>query len=511
MKKVYPAEWVTQHPYKHSGEADRYYADLATRINKVLTAAHLEDDLFDLRSIGIRLTEWFEDIISETRIWTTFTKACKQRYGAYLPFYKLDENYIPGEVNFEDIAFLLWHNMQSYCNGERVLNPENPGIQAVAIQVCTLLEQEYETAPENEPLYEALYGQSYGPEDFYRYREILQWFHYQSYFNVLAQDELEDHIEQLAEHKNINDFIENHDPYILIYAIRQELLFRSRNPLMAFTSPEWMARMAGDLPGLATWKDVRLHPGFYFLYDGEDLRFVYLKDITGNGERLAVSKLSIKSEVGGNHWIAGKSMLKCQLVAYGGCWWQNGMLTYSNEQQGNDRLILDEERDRREKATTRRDFETFRKASGGRPYVILKSQDALKDFLTAKMGFTLEKGVEIPRVDEKTGCMATATPNAGMQILNAGIPCIKSPENPFYDEQKARKNGLMLYANPEALPYELCCYLQDKGMLTDAGLNSLKGKEYGRSFLQQNRNFITDYFFRKCREKDYDEDAFTTP
>lgn len=508
MKKVYPAEWVKFHPYERSEEADRYYANLATSINKILNTCQLEDEEYevDLRDIAIRLTGWFEDIISGTRIWTTFTSACKQRYGTYLPFYDLDKDYIPGEVNFEDIAFLIWHNMQSYY-GDRVLNPENPGIQAAASVIYILLAKEYETAPENEALYDALYGKPYGPEDFYRYRNALKWFHFQSYFNVYAINELTDEIDNLADEDGLDDFIKDHDPAILAYGIQNDLMFSSKNNLMAFSSPEWMARMGDGIPGLETWKDVQVHLGRYFLYDGEDKHFVYLKDITGDRKRMAVNKLSLSGT--NSHWQAGKSILTCTLVAYGGCWWQSGLLAPIEDSKEEFQSILEEEQERRTREHMHKVFDKFRKASKKRPFVILKSQNELKDFFTKKMEFTIQEGVEFPEVNEKEGCLVTATPDAGIQTVIKGVACIKSPDNPFYDKETAQRDALMFYANPEVCPYALSCYLQDHGMLPDAKLNSLKGEEYGREFLQQNRNFITDYFFCKYRKKDYPEDIFT--
>ena len=47
-------------------------------------------------------------------------------------------------------------------------------------------------------------------------------------------------------------------------------------------------------------------------------------------------------------------------------------------------------------------------------------------------------------------------------------------------------------------------FLQDEGMLPDAYLNSLQGKEYGQEFIRKNAHFLTDYFHYRCREKDFD-------
>lgn len=41
MKKVYPAEWVSRHPYMQSDETDRYYAGLASQIGEMLCSKEI--------------------------------------------------------------------------------------------------------------------------------------------------------------------------------------------------------------------------------------------------------------------------------------------------------------------------------------------------------------------------------------------------------------------------------------------------------------------------------------
>lgn len=57
--------------------------------------------------------------------------------------------------------------------------------------------------------------------------------------------------------------------------------------------------------------------------------------------------------------------------------------------------------------------------------------------------------------------------------------------------------------NPSVIPYDLYCVLGDKGMLLDAAFNSIDGYEHGRLLLQDNAAFFSDYFYHKCREKDF--------
>lgn len=67
--------------------------------------------------------------ISKTGIWETFTAECKKQYGSYLPFYSINDDYFPDEINPEDIRFLLWHHTLFLYRDERIINPESPDIE----------------------------------------------------------------------------------------------------------------------------------------------------------------------------------------------------------------------------------------------------------------------------------------------------------------------------------------------------------------------------------------------
>ena len=56
----------------------------------------------------------------------------------------------------------------------------------------------------------------------------------------------------------------------------------------------------------------------------------------------------------------------------------------------------------------------------------------------------------------------------------------------------------MFIVNPNIIPYQLSCILQDEGMLPDAYLNSLQRKEYGQEFIRKNAHFLTDYLSLYC-------------
>ena len=116
-QRIYSGDWKTLHPYTGSAPTDLYYITLA---NKVLAAIRpieeaLADDDYrkiddsEQKELACILTAYFEDIISQTGIFQAFTRVYHRRFGKPLPFYTLDSDYTPGEINIEEVQFLIWH------------------------------------------------------------------------------------------------------------------------------------------------------------------------------------------------------------------------------------------------------------------------------------------------------------------------------------------------------------------------------------------------------------------
>lgn len=115
MKKIYVKEWMLFQPYERQDEVDTYYVNVANHI-----AGCLKDFVggrypeHSVHGIAIYLTLWFQDVISQTGIWQAFSEECRKRYGCLVPFMtpEKEKDYYPGEVNPEDLQFLLWHYLQ---------------------------------------------------------------------------------------------------------------------------------------------------------------------------------------------------------------------------------------------------------------------------------------------------------------------------------------------------------------------------------------------------------------
>ena len=502
MKKIYPKKWLELHPYKQTNSVDQYYVGIANEIHKRLYSSTIADAFEEeenIRYTSLCLAAWFEDVISQTGIWQAFTAECRKRYGAYLPFYPIKGDYFPDEINLEDIRFLLWHHIQYLCRGISAINPENPGIEQTAQEIYGLLAEEYETAPENERMQEFLYHSAMGEEDFFRYREILDWFHYQCYFNIENVAQCRDEAERLQDDEKITPEMAE----TLIYATRTSLTFKGRRNLLSLTSPEWLALIGNAHPEHQLWGKVKARENSCYLLEKEDDEFLYVKDLCSEDEgEFKITKKSLNlSAIRSRE--AGKSTLICELIYFGNAWWQCGMLL---ENKYNQKMAeyVDDLTKQKEKTNEKAAFHDFIKASGGKSFVFCQSQEEISDFLLNKMDYNLKEGLDIPRINTENGAMLMANPHTGLHIQFKLCECIKSPDNPNYNKEEAEKNAIMFIVNPDIIPYQLSCILQDEGMLPDAYLNSLQRKEYGQEFIRKNAHFLTDYFHYRCREKDFD-------
>ena len=502
MKKIYPKKWLELHPYKQTNSVDQYYVGIANEIHKRLYSSTIADAFEEeenIRYTSLCLAAWFEDVISQTGIWQAFTAECRKRYGAYLPFYPIKGDYFPDEINLEDIRFLLWHHIQYLCRGISAINPENPGIEQTAQEIYGLLAEEYETAPENERMQEFLYHSAMGEEDFFRYREILDWFHYQCYFNIENVAQCRDEAERLLDDEKITPEMAE----TLIYATRTSLTFKGRRNLLSLTSPEWLALIGKAHPEHQLWGKVKVRKNSCYLLEKEDDRYLYVKDLCSEDEgEFKITKKSLNlSAIRSRE--AGKSTLICELIYFGNAWWQCGMLLENKYDQKMAEYV-DDLTKQKEKTNEKAAFPDFIKASGGKSFVFCQSQEEISDFLLNKMDYNLKEGLDIPRINTENGAMLMANPHTGLHIQFKLCECIKSPDNPNYNKEEAEKNAIMFIVNPDIIPYQLSCILQDEGMLPDAYLNSLQRKEYGQEFIRKNAHFLTDYFHYRCREKDFD-------
>ena len=502
MRKLYPKGWLEYHPYTRTDEVDYYYTDIANRIYQILHKCLQDDEDWEEKA-AFTLAAWFEDIISQTGIWQTFTEECENTHGTRLPFYPIGKDYYPDEVNIEDIRFLLWHSLQQRDLGiGRIINPENPGIEMAAGEVYLILSKEYETAPENERMQAYFRVPESSGLDYHTFRKKVEWFHYYCYINSSHADVYNEQCMELIE--NIEKDTEKEYDFshldLVFYSMRINNALTYQNCLAGLTSLEYISRiLKRNSTSSGPWGNVEVFPhNYYFCLKEKGSTFI-AKTFGKNKKEMAIEKDSL-SDI--SKIKPGKSILCANLVRYGDTWQNNGMLTVYEGPSSEliDIMVKTSEKVLHEKE--RQIFKMFTKASQGKLCMFFKGSEALKDFLTKGMKLKLESK-DVPPSIEKQAILVIASPHSGLHVETELTQCICSPDNPFYDKKEASDMAHEFIFSVDSIPYDLSCALQELNLLPDARINSTKGEEHGRKFLHDNARFLTDYFFRKNWKKDY--------
>lgn len=495
MKKIYLKDWMKLHPYTKTDSIDQYYVRVANEILLILDR-HLDSVDRDWREYtALILTGWFEDVISQTGIWQTFTGECEKCYGVRLPFYPIGVDYLPDEVNKEDICFLLWHATQQYFWDEQLISPESPFIMEAGARIYALLSKEYITAPENERMKEYFSNVSFSDTDFLVYRERVEWFHYHCYFNVGAEDDYMNQIDAMLEEVDVfvdDDGLNEELLDKLHYDLCKNLMLSSRCNLLSLTSPEWLTliwKHNGVAPG--PWEQVEVEKPNYYLYMLQDDEAIYACSLCGDLKKVVINKKSLND----NMLVlkSRKTVLTCRLVKFGTYWYVNGVLM-ANQKSEVKPLIedMDEQLTGHHRKYA---YEQFRKASKGSPLVYFKDRKDAQDFILGKMRLQIADWDELFEDGGEDGFFLMASPATGLHLQQTCVNCICSPDNPVYDKAEAEMHSFIYLTDPLTIPYELSCLLQDRGMLPDVCAD-------GRDFLKDNARFVTDYFFHKRRDKD---------
>jgi len=487
QNKIFPADWMRKRPYEKADSVDLYYVKVANDVLKILDRSLISSAFSspeDMREAACCIAAWLEDLVSNMNIWYSFMLECKRLYGKQLPFVPIDEDddYWEGDPNPQDVIFLLWHLVQQAEGDELFVNPENPGIEMTACEIFELLDERFQTAPENERLKDFLTIRKECRTDFMNYRKIIDWLHFDAYPNLSNNKEYIKELEDLFE----MDFCYE-DYTAMAYAIRCVHCMQNRNSILAWTTPEWYAHIAmEDDPSLTYLQEFRILPEAYYLYKSQDENSVYVTNLI-SGEEYTIVKESVKLETILHE--PDRTVWICVLVWYDGRWWQNGAIL------GVDIEYVPEERLRKAEPHEKEAYKTFMKASKGERLMYFSTSDELNHFLEKSMKYTYAK--EMERIVVGKGIILSATEQHGFVLLNKLIECINDPRNSFYEKEKAKKDAFAFYLRREICPLELLLYLHEKDYLSDAAINSLNGEAYGREFVKKNWDFMVRYSRRE--------------
>lgn len=280
-KRIYIKEWLELKPYETQSITDGYYLKLCNEIREKLINNHFDilSKYFDYKYINILscfITSYFEDIISETNIWTSFVKFHQGFYNKKLPFYDT-EDYYEDEINEQDIRFLLWYFFNTV-QTEKFINSGNFFFLEMASDIMEILDEAYEYAPENKIL-KKYYEIDKTENDFYVARNLVDTILFKTY--LFYPDTLLNLRENEAELIDENEDKENIIHYL--NENRDDELHKSYTRLLSLTGKEWASKIIGEEHPLSTdFLNMSKKIRGLFLYKGQDKNNVFIEHIASS-------------------------------------------------------------------------------------------------------------------------------------------------------------------------------------------------------------------------------------
>lgn len=487
---IYMQDWLALHPYNRVSETDQYYLDLANDILKIWNKSELSFQVNSeiKSSVACHLTAYFEDVISQLGLWKAFISKHKELYGKYLPFYSLSDSYFEDEVNCEDIAFLLWLNMQLYVGNdkEELLDPEESSIMALAKEIYDLLDTEYEVAPENTFMTGFFDFKNKEYDKFPAFANDAEWLFFQSYLLALCNEEpINEIIGQV--HKFYPKATDKEKSAIIHDAVNR-LMFSDPCGPLALNMNEWFSAIAGSQQPFKDSFDK-----FEFI-DREEFYVIEKSDShikirsAANGREIDVTKESIKNVSGLHPW---KTVIRVCCAFYNDTWWFFG--EYSTRELNDEEDIRPAVPYIKEEKADDPVYDTFMKASNGESLMFIPSYDALKEFFINGLKWEDNEDNMMPDLKDMQNFVLHVNPK-GMLIAPNIAEYVKDARNPMYNAEEARKNALDLFTVQGACPADLLRFLEESNRLPDAGFISKKGEEYGKKVFHENWDFISRLF-----------------
>lgn len=317
-KRIFLKQWLELKPYNKQTPTDVYYLDLTNQVNKILDSyklVFLNKFLIENETelMACFLVSYFEDIISETNIWNSFSNKHKQLYNNNLPFYH-EEEYFENEINEEDVLFLIWYFLNTI-NEDDFISPSSVILNVIASEIMKLFDSEYEYAPENSTL-RLHYQIAKDEADYYKVRKLIEniLFHTYLFFPDTAVRLRQNEIE-IIKNKERNNL-----PYL--QENRDSILHKANTRLLSLKGKEWAAEILGvEHPVSADLLSMSNKILGYFLYKYQDENNLYIEHIA-SGKKFKLTKKSIENS---EDFTITDTIVFIGIVLWRNEWWFSGI------------------------------------------------------------------------------------------------------------------------------------------------------------------------------------------
>lgn len=334
-QRIYIKDWLELKPYEKQTITDIYYLRICNEVKRAIKSnkySPVIEEYLNRKKIDMFscfLTSYLEDLISDTGIFNAFVNAHQRLYHKQIPFYDLEE-YYEGEINHQDICFLIWYFLNTV-QEEEFISPYNDFIVELAEAILDIFDKAWENAPENEYL-KSFYQIDQNEEDFYVARRLIDTVLFKTYLfypDTLLKLQKQEFkiIERKMYDKNILSFLNEN---------RDNNLHDNHTRLLSLKGKEWVSELLGNNHLLSrAFKDLSQKITGYFLYKGQDNMNIFIEHIA-SGKTFDLTKKSFDHS---DSLVEAETIMFLGISQWKQEWWFSGT---SFRQAFNPDLILDE-------------------------------------------------------------------------------------------------------------------------------------------------------------------------
>ncbi len=491
-KRIYLKDWLKLKPYVKQTTTDSYYLKICNNVKNTITTnrqsliLHAYLDKEDVDLLACFLTSYFEDIISETNIWNSFTKVHKRLYKKYIPFYNLDEYYVE-EINPQDVSFLIWYFINTVHEDE-IFSPFSGHIAETAEKVMDVFDEAWDFAPKNEYL-KSFYQINENEWSFYVARNLIDTILFKTYL-FYPDTSLKLKYMQL---EILEDNRENENVLMYLNENRDNTLHENHTRLLALRGKEWASEILGDNHPLSKFfLNISNRIRGFFMYKGQDHDDIFIEHIASSKK----FKLTKKSFDHSDTLKAVDEILFMSIVQWKNEWWFSGVFF---KQSFNPDLVLDEKKSLESRMAvdfldhpTKETYEllnnqlkAFKDFNDGSQIAFLSS-DKIESFVknyveyfNHSLNLTVEEKKKAKQEFRKDGFFGKGekhsdyskvaetglvffNPKRGVEITLDVNNAFPQPNNPFFDIEHSKEDLIFLLTSDE-MSTELALFCIENG------------------------------------------------
>ena len=151
--RIYMKRWLGINERSKQLSTDTWYLNFASQLLSLIDESPLYSKKNETEKVDVALSLaiYLQDAIAQSGGWKEFSNAYYGLYKSYLPFYTLTDEYLPDEINVEDISLIQWTLLSRYAIFEEddviIQNPHDPDLIEFSQKVYDVMDAAFEEAP----------------------------------------------------------------------------------------------------------------------------------------------------------------------------------------------------------------------------------------------------------------------------------------------------------------------------------------------------------------------------